>query len=297
MNLKRNLHHGWDYQPDWRLHVVESYLVAIAGAKDPGYALQQALWREPDPYVRQGLRYRFTGICVHQRAIAWAFRAFQENAQTGIASRIRAAVIADRFAEEISAMISVEPAAVIAFEKLFWDIRSCLGCDLWLETLVQAAEVEKPKSIQATREAIWLRTALQEGWEGLERMWFRKRGTDPKSLDELAREIEGIAARRALRHMQQLEETGVPVSDDDVKRLAILSRRAGTAAVGAGKGDNAGALAFYAKLLDTGARNMIELEPASPKTKALELVISERMGLPMPSTMPVRRRMRTLSCG
>jgi hypothetical protein len=295
MNWKRSLHHGWDYQPDWRLRLVESYLVDIASAKDRSDGLQDALWREPDPYIRQALRYRFTGICVHQPAIEWAFRVVQENEHTGLASRIRAAVIADRFPEEIATMISVEPALVVAFEKLFWDVRPHLGSELWLETLV---ENEKPKSIQASRETVWLRTALHEGWEGLERLWLRRSsGTDAKSLDELAREIEGIAARRALRHMQQLEERDEPVSDDDLKRLVILSRRAGSASAIGANGENGDVRAFYAKLLDTGTRNMLEMAPHSPKTKALELVIGERLGLPMPSTMPVRRRMRTLSCG
>jgi len=38
----RSLKEGWDYRPDWRLHVIENYLVEIAGAKDRGDALQES---------------------------------------------------------------------------------------------------------------------------------------------------------------------------------------------------------------------------------------------------------------
>jgi len=243
--------------------------------------------------VRQGVRFRFTGSCVHRAAIEGAFRAGHDNGNGGIGSRIRALVIADRYSAEIAHMLRIPVAAVVAFEKIFWDVRRYLDAQLWLETVLENIERQKPATAEATRERIWLRTALQEGWEGLERLWFRKRGTDAKALDELSREIEGIAARRALRHLQDLEETGVPVGDDDVKRLAVLSRRsASTAASGTEHSDVA---EFYRTLLDVGTRNLLAQEPESPKVKALELVFAERLGLPAPKDVPTQRRMRALS--
>ena len=296
MKIIRRIEDGWNYAPDWRRQFIEEYLVEIAAAKDRGDALQRILWQEADPFIRQGLRYRFAGTCVNQRAISWAFRAVNENAQTGLASRIRAAVVADRFPEEIAELIHLEPAAVVAFEKLFFDARRYLGAELWLESVVQSSEDPRATTPQSARESIWLRTALHEGWDGLQRLWFRKSsGTDAKSLDQLAREIEGIAARRALLHMQNLEETGAPVSDDDLKRLVVLSRRAASNSE-AGK-ENAGLADFYRKLLESVEGTMREQFPDSTKTAAMEIAIAQRMALPGPSGMPVRRRMRALSGG
>jgi len=291
----RSLNDGWDFRPDWRLEIIESYLVEIAGAKDRTDALQGILFREPDPFVRQGVRFRFTGSCVHRAAIEGAFLAGQDNGPGPIGSRIKALVIADRYSAEIAHVLHVPVAVVVAFEKLLWDVRRYLNAELWLETLVESIELQKPKTPEAARESIWMRTALREGWDGLERLWFRKGGTDAKSLDELSREIEGIAARRALRHMQQLEETGAPVGDDDLKRLAVLSRRsASTTASGTEHSDVA---EFYRTLLDVGTRNLIQMEPEGSKVKALELVFAERLGLPAPKDVPAQRRMRTLSSG
>ena len=291
----RSLNDGWDYRPDWRIHVIESYLVEIAGAKDRADALQGILFQELDPFVRQGLRYRFTGRCVNHSAIEGAFRAGHDGGAGAIGSRIKALVIADRYSAEIANILRVPVAVVIAFEKLFWDVRRYLNAELWLEMVVERLEQQKPKTPEATREKIWLRTALREGWDGLERLWFRKGGTDAKALDELSREIEGIAARRALRHLQQLEETGAPVGDDDLKRLAVLSRRsASTAASGQEHSDVAD---FYRTLLDVGTRNLLAQEPDSPKVKALEIVFAERLGLPAPKDVPAQRRMRALSTG
>jgi len=293
--MARKITKGWDYRPDWRLEIIESYLVEIAGAKDRADALQGIHFREQDPYVRQALRFRFTGRCVSQTAIEGAFRAGHDSGPGAIGSRIKAMVIADRYSAEIAQVLQVPVAVVVAFEKIFWDVRRYLNAELWLETLVENIEQPNPKTPEAARESIWLRTALREGWDGLERLWFRKRGTDAKSLDELSREIEGIAARRALRHMQQLEETGAPVGDDDLKRLAVLSRRsASTAASGQEHSDVA---EFYRTLLDVGTRNLLVQEPDSPKVKALEIVFAERLGLPAPKDVPAQRRMRALSSG
>jgi hypothetical protein len=295
LQIARSLDDGWDYRPNWRSQQIDEYLTQIAVEKDRADALQAILWREPDPYVRQGLRIRFAGNCVHEAAIAWAFRAAHDNGTSGIGSRIKALVIADRFPEEIEQLLRIPVARIIAFEKLFWDVRRFLNSDLWLETLGQAAEERSPKTTGGVREAIWLRTALHEGWEGLERLWFRKRGTDAKSLEELSREIEGIAARRSLRRMQALEERGEPVSDDDIKRLAILSRRSASSADAAGQ--NADIRGFYGRLFDMGIRNVIAQEPESPKVKALDMVFADRLGVGKLATMPVQRRMRALSAG
>lgn len=286
----RRLEDGWHYAPDWRQQVIQDYLVEIAAATDREAALQAVLWREADPYIRQGTRWAYSGRCVHQAAIAWAFQTAQDAGKSGLSSRIQALVVADRFPEEIAELLRVPAAAVVAFEKLFWDVRRYLGTELWVASLVRSIEERRVANPQSTREAIWLRTALDEGWTGLERLWFRKRGTDAKALDAMAREIEGIAVRRTLRHLQQLEEAGAPVSDEDIKRLVLVSRKG--ASLKSDEGANQGMREFYEVLLGDMTQNLIKMEPESPRTKALELVIAERMGLPTPSTVPIRRRMR-----
>jgi hypothetical protein len=289
----RSLEAGWEYQPAWRSRQIDEYLVQLGCSQDAPSGLAEIQFSERDPFVRQGMRYRFTGRCVNQTVIGHAFRIADENSRTGLGSRIKSLVLADRFPEEIVETLHLPAPVVSAFEKLFWDVRRYLGVNLWLESLVRGVEDAAAKTPNLMREAVWLRTALDEGWGGLQRLWFRKRDTDAKSLDQLAREIEGIAARRSLRYLQQLEESGAPVSDDDIKRLCIASRRG--VSLKPDEGANRNYADFYSRLLNVGTENMLRDQPESPKAKALELVIAERLGLPTPAMAPVRRRMRVPS--
>ncbi len=288
--IRRSLSDDWSFSPIWRSELIDNYLVRLGSSKDASFELVEIQFSENDPFVRQGVRHRFTGRCVNQAVIAHAFRIAEENPRTGLGSRIKALVLADRFPDEIAEMLNIPVAVVVAFEKYFWDLRRYLGVSLWLESLVRAAEENPKKTADSMREAIWLRTALDEGWDGLQRLWLRKRATDAKSLEQLAREIEGIAARRTLRHLQQLEETGVPVSDEDIKRLVLVNRR--SASLKPEQNQNQSIRDFYARMLDIGTRNMLETQPESSKAKVLEIVFAERLGLPTPATVPVRRRMR-----
>ena len=99
----------------------------------------------------------------------------------------------------------------------------------------------------------------------------------------------------SLARAQSLRAKGAPVADDDIKRLVLVSRRG--ASLKPEENQNQSVRDFYKRMLDVGTQNILETQPESPKAKALEMVLAERLGLPAPTMVPVRRWMRVQSAG
>ena len=92
--VPRRLDDGWDYRPDWRTQQIDEYLAEIAKVTDRKDALQQILFRERDPVLRQGLRFRLHGACAGTAAFSWAVRCARDNTRSGVLSMVKAMVIA-----------------------------------------------------------------------------------------------------------------------------------------------------------------------------------------------------------
>src|SRR5258708_4202219 len=99
-SIVRTLAEGPDYAPNWRERQVEQYVADVVLAKDPACRLLEILWEEPDPFVRQYLRFRHDGKCANREAFTYAAGCQVRNKEDGAASMIKAMVVADRTPEE-----------------------------------------------------------------------------------------------------------------------------------------------------------------------------------------------------
>ena len=82
---------------------------------------------EKDPYVRQLLLSQSGRRSVIPAAIEYALRCYRSQNENWIAARIAAMVVAGRSSAEIAEEIGTEPVHVVAFEKIFFDVRRYLG--------------------------------------------------------------------------------------------------------------------------------------------------------------------------
>jgi hypothetical protein len=223
---------SWAFDPAWRSQLVEKLVAEIASTKDQNGALQAFLFHQRDPVLRQAVRYRLSGHCACTERFAWAYEVHDTNAATGMASALKAMVVADRLPAEVALELGTEASNVFLFERLFWDVRSKLGNDTWLRNFA-APDFQTPAAtIADTRERVMLRTAFHEGWPGL-RALLRGEPIDPQDgLEAIAKKIEVLAGQRALRYIQELDAAGAVPSEDDLKRFALLrslrSREAAT---------------------------------------------------------------------
>ena len=217
-NIIRNLADGPDYQPDWRHQVAQAYLTEIASATDPGRRLVELLDGERDPFVRQYLRYRYSGICVKHAAFQYAAGCQARNAATGAASMIRAMLIADRTPEEIAAELGTDRVNIVTFAKVFFDLRRYLDNETILRRIVFADLPEGMADTEALRERRWLAAAFHRGFAGVEQVIFHRTPTSPEELERLSIQLHGTLVSRALEYEQDLETRGIAPNEADLSR-------------------------------------------------------------------------------
>jgi hypothetical protein len=212
---------AWALDPAWRSKAVEECVAQLATGEDQKGSLQDYLFQERDPVLRQAVRFRLTGQSVCSDRFAWAYETLDTNARTGMASALKAMAVADRDPDEIAQELGTTAENVIIFERLFWDIRPILGNETCLRAVVAPDWQAPAMSIEETRDRLMLRAALAEGWPGLRALL---RGEQPSDEDGevVARKIESIVSRRALRYLRELEASGSPANEDDLKRFAVL---------------------------------------------------------------------------
>src|SRR5438876_6409179 len=94
--IPRSLAEAPDYPPDWRWQTAELYLGAILASADAQGTLTEIQRNEKDPFVRQWVRFRYTGRCAAQGRFNYAAGCAVRNDATGASSLIKTLLIADR---------------------------------------------------------------------------------------------------------------------------------------------------------------------------------------------------------
>jgi hypothetical protein len=281
---------AWAFDPAWRSKAVEDCVAQLAVAEDQKSALQGYLFEERDPVLRQAVRFRLTGQSVCSDRFAWAYEAHDTNAETGMASALKAMVVADRFSEEIAQELGTTNENVVIFERLFWDIRPILGNESCLRAVVAPDWQAPTKSNEETRDRLILRTALAEGWAGLRALL---RGEQPSDEDgeAIAKKIQSMVAQRALRYLRELDASGAAESEDDLKRFLVLrSLRSREAVTSANESEQ--------KCIDFGRAVVAlvnhqegnEVPEKSVKTVMRYLPVSGEDDIDPPASEPRRRR-------
>lgn len=217
----RRLSDGWDYQPEWRCAVIQGYLGEIAQVPDRKKALEAMLYREKDPFIRQGLAFRMTGTCVSAPQFTWAFRCAYENSRSGALSMLKAMVIAGLPNTLIAQELGTEPKNVVTTEKLFFDARRYLSNRLWLRSAVVQPRPNEVMSPENSRERLWLSVAYETGWDGLEAVLHGGEDCRDETLETTAQRIEAIAGRRALEFLRGLERDAIAAGEEDLRRFVL----------------------------------------------------------------------------
>ena len=234
ISISRSLDAGWDYGADWRLQQVDAYLGEIANTPDRKHALQQILYREKDPVIRQALRYRMVGGCAANTAFNWALQCARDNARTGLLSMLKAMVIAGMPPMQIAKELGTAPFNVMIAEKLFFDVRRYLQNRIWLNSSVITQGEKCILSPEAARERRWLSVASESGSERLLKVLRGGEDASDETLEMTAQKIESITGRRALEYVNSLERDGTALNEDDLKRYLMArtmrSREAATTA-------------------------------------------------------------------
>ena len=220
--ILRSLDDGWGYQAGWRSLIVEGYIAQCTDITDRK-KVDDILFSEKDPFVRQGFRHRMGLGAVNKNAIAFAYRTQRENKRTGLASMIRAMVIADRRVEEIAAGLHIARENVVAYSRLFFDVEPYLGVEVWLQSLVFQSETEGRDAAEVVRERRWMSIALYEGWEGLESALFNRTSPTKESVQKTRTAIQAALSSRALEYARTIQASGTAPTHEDLSRYTMVA--------------------------------------------------------------------------
>lgn len=176
--IVRSLKEGPDYLPHWRFLIGEQHLSEIARAPDASAALQKILSEEKDSWIRQLLLFHSANRPSKSRAIEYALRCYRSQNENRTATQIAAMVIVDRSPRDIALEIGATSANVVAFEKLFFDVRRYLDQRFWIKELCHSPSRVTVLDEGASR---WLLTACARGWNGLAFM-FSTSGSNPEPI-------------------------------------------------------------------------------------------------------------------
>lgn len=215
----RKLEDGPDYAPDWRTQIVQIYLADIAKAPDGKSRLTEILFTEKDPFVRQFLRFRFDGRSVNAEAFNYAQGCQTRNQTTGAASMIKAMVVADRTSDEIAEELGTKRINIVAFEKIFYDLRRWLDNEAWLLRIVSAEPPEGMGEAEALREKRWLSAAYHRGGAGVEQVVFHRVPKGTEAVEQLSQQLLASLGSRALEYVEELQLSGTRPSEADLRRF------------------------------------------------------------------------------
>lgn len=217
--IVRNLEDGPDYAPAWRDLVVQNHLADVVAQENSRDRLAEILDAEPDPFVRQYLRFRYDGNAANEAGFRYAIGCQSRNAETGAASMIRAMILADRTPEEIAVELGTQPFNVVTFGKVFFDVRRYLDNESFLSRIVFAERSKDMGEAEALRDKRWLAAAFHRGWAGVEQVVFHRTAATAASIEELTMRLQSTLASRALEFTLELETSGVAATEADLARF------------------------------------------------------------------------------
>jgi hypothetical protein len=222
-NITRHLEHGLDYPPDWRNRVVQQYLSGLAAEHDcQSQKLAKVMAAEPDEDVIDLLVFHLNGPAVFGPCIDYALRCVRANAQSRVASTIKAMILADFSPEEIAIELGTETQNIHLFEYLVFDTRRYLNRRTWLRGICypEETEVATPEVLTELR---FLQIAFSRGKAGVREDILCKpqpnlaRTAHPAPLGRIAKK----AVQRASEFYQERDLRVAP-DEMDVKMLSLL---------------------------------------------------------------------------
>lgn len=223
----RNLSDGPDYRPDWRFRTVEQYLLQARSTDRFQDSINAILEQERDPFVRQLLRFHADRRSVIADRIEYALRCVRKEAETRIPAFIKGMIVAGCSCEQIGKTVGTNPENILAFEKIFFDIRRYLGSQAWIKAICSPG-LDRTAPAYRLWERRLMSIAFSRGWPGIHDLVSKpsnKSGhSDPHRL------IRGLFAR-SVDFVNELEIEGVPPSDRDLQMLVAVLGMTKTAGI------------------------------------------------------------------
>jgi hypothetical protein len=224
-SITRKLEDGADYSPDWRHQVVLEHLKSHATGGGM-QSIEKLLDNERDVVVRQVVRYHLKAGCLITQAVRYARICQQKNASTGLASTLRAMMMAGFEFDVIAAQLKTDRLNIRVFAWLYFDIERYLDHVLWLESLLRRDFCPSDRAA-GTRERRLLRIAYDDGPDALLGALRPGRTKTSEDAQNLAGKVRHAVAARALEFVQDLDDRGVPASPEDFQRHLLVEGSAG----------------------------------------------------------------------
>jgi hypothetical protein len=222
LGIPRSLADAPDYSPAWRSQAAESYLGAILASADAPATLAEIQRTEKDPYVRQWVRFRYTGRCVAQGRFKYAAECVARNDATGASSLIKTLLIADRTYEEIAEELGTARENIVAFAMIFFDVRRFLANETWLQRMIFAEPMGSAFTPAQLRERRWLSIAFHRRWRGVQQVVLERRLPTDEEVQKQILQIKAKLTSLALEHAHDLQSRGTPPSAVDLRCFLAL---------------------------------------------------------------------------
>lgn len=225
--IVRSLEEGPDYHTHWRFLICEQYLCEIARSPDKSVARRKILSAEKDDFVKQLLLFHAEDRSSKPGPIEYALRCYRSRNENLTATKISAMVIAGRSPRDIAQEVGSTRANVVAYEKIFFDVRRYLPQRFWIKELCHFPSRMTVLGEGASRCLI---TACERGWNGLAFMFSTSR-SDSKAADKWKPESVGKSlsdmislglAARLVDFIATLEMNGVKPTAQEMELFLKL---------------------------------------------------------------------------
>lgn len=255
-SIIRNLEDGADYRPDWRHACVLEYLKRHSEAEHPP-SCDQLLRYEPDVIIRLAVRYQLDEKCGCPGAVGYALGTQQSNARNGIASMIRAMVIAERTPTEIAEHLKTKSINITFFTKLYFDVARYIDSDVWLKSVVQQ-DFCLSKGPELARERRLMRIAFDKSWRGLSAELSPQKQRSQTDVKAALIQLQHAVCTRALEYVEDLRHQGIPADQEDYQRFMMVNNAKASETEQSTKGHNGLSLSEW--MIEAAERNLFEEE-------------------------------------
>jgi hypothetical protein len=211
------------YRRDWRWQAAQHYLAQLKNERGEAAEQLASIWTtEPDEAVLLLLLYECGAACRADAAISYAVSCQRDNAQTRLASKIKAFVLAKLSEEQIADALRTKVAKIEMFEWLFFDVRPYLK-NTFLINEICACNDGSP---ECELERYWFQVARDRGYKGLRQLMLGEYDVDPNLKrwpPEFSR-IAQIALQRGSDYFRDLQIRGHPLSEQDLEAISVLPK-------------------------------------------------------------------------
>lgn len=217
---------GPGYKAHWRFQALQQHLIRVAQATDSAAVLNDILSAEKDPFVRQLVLFESGRPSVIAAPIEYALSCHRSRHENPFARMISAMVVAGRSSSQIAEVMGTSRAHVIAYEKIFFDVRRFLELRFWIKHLCYFPGSMTGLGEDASRR---LTTALERGWNALAASFslsrsepISKHDPNPAGKQVVNQILLGVSARLA-DFLSALEMNGVTPSAAEVEPLLKIA--------------------------------------------------------------------------